>query len=185
MDELRNIWQSQEVEDMKMSIEELRAKASRFQTRIRWRNLREQVSCAIVIVSFASMFFRIPAAVPRISFLLIIAGALYVAWHIQAWGAGRALPSEMGGTNCLDFHRRELEKQRDLLRGVWKWYLGPLAPGLALFVGWGIVIAQPDRRWFPAVFAVLSAAAFWGIGWLNHRAARGLDRQIDELKQRS
>jgi hypothetical protein len=47
------------------------------------------------------------------------------------------LPAEMGREYGIAFYRRELEKQRDLLRGIWKWYLGPLIPGLALFVSLG------------------------------------------------
>jgi hypothetical protein len=181
MDDLRDIWQSQEVEEMKMSFEELRAKASKFQKRIRWRNLREQVACGVVIISFAAMGLKVPATVPRVSFGLIIAGAIYVAWHIQVWGMALALPADLGRASCLEFHRRELERQRDLLRNVWKWYLGPLVPGLALFVIWGIVVAPPERRWFPVAFAIFSAASFGLIGWLNRHAARRLDRQIEEL----
>ena len=167
---------------MTISIEELRAKAARFQRGIQWRNVREQVACGVVIIAFAAMAIRIPPTIPRISFGLIIAGALYIAWHLQVWGTARPLPSDMGRETCIDFHRRELERQRDLLRNVWKWYLGPLTPGLALFAIWCIVIAPPNRRWFPESYAAFCAAFFWGIGWLNRRAARALDRQIDDLK---
>jgi hypothetical protein len=39
MDDLRNLWQKQEVEEVKMiSVDELRVKAAKFQSRIRWRN---------------------------------------------------------------------------------------------------------------------------------------------------
>ena len=184
MDEIRNVWQKQEVEVMKMSVEELKAKAVKFEGTIRRRNLREQAACALVIVWFAVMFFRIPVTIPRIAFGLMIAGAIYVAWHIQAWGKGTPPPaSEMGGNACVRYYRRELERQRDLLNSVWKWYLAPLIPGLALFVTWCVFIAPPDRRWFPVTFAVVCVATFWGIGALNHRVARQLDRQIQELEQ--
>lgn len=166
---------------MKISIEELRAKASKFQTRIRWRNLREQAACGLVIVLFASRFFKTPQMVPRISFGLIIAGAMYVAWYLHAWGSAQPLPSDLGRDSCMEFHRRELERQRDLLRDIWKWYIGPFIPGFALFAGWLIVNVPAERRWRPAAFAVGCAAFFWGIGWLNRRAARCLDRQIGEL----
>lgn len=181
MEDLRDIWQNQETEVMKLSIAELRAKAMKFQKGIRLRNLREQVACIFVIISFAGAYRMIPLTIPRISFALIIAGTVYVAWYLQARGAAPALPAEMGRSNCIDFYRRELEKQRDLLRNVWKWYLGPLIPGMALFVSWSIVIARPERRWFPIAFAAFCAVVFWGIGWLNDRGARHIDRQIREL----
>ena len=50
MDDPRNLWQTQEVEEMRISVEELRAKAAKFNGRIRWRNVREYVAALIVIV---------------------------------------------------------------------------------------------------------------------------------------
>lgn len=181
MDELKNLWQDQEVEKMEISVEELRAKALKLHRRIRWRNLRELLAAAIVIASVTIQFIRVSATVPRISFGLVIAGTIYVVWQLQVRGSAMPIPAEMGRENGIAFYRRELERQRDLLRGIWKWYLGPLVPGLALFVIWGIVTAPPVRRWFPESYAVFCVALFWGIGRLNRRAACRLDRQIEEL----
>ena len=166
---------------MKFPVAELRAKASKFQTRIRRRNLREQVACVIVVLFFGWCFFKNPALVPRISYALIAAAAIYIAWHIQARGAATTLPSDMGTVSLVEFHRRELKKQRDLLRNIWKWYLGPMFPGMALLVGWGIAIAPPGKRYFPIPFAALCVVFLWAVGWINKRAARRLDRQIEEL----
>jgi hypothetical protein len=182
MDDFRNLWQSQEVEEMKISITELRAKATAFETRIRRRNLREQVACLFVIVAFGWAFFKSPATVPRIGFGLFVAGAIYVAWHLRAKGTANALPADIGSANCLEFYRKELEKQRDLLQDIWKWYLGPLIPGMAILVVGGILNAPPDRRWFSSTYAVFCVALFWGIGQFNFRAARRLSQQIEDLK---
>jgi hypothetical protein len=181
MPEFRDLWQRQELEEMKMSVEELRARASKLQKRIQWRNLREQLASGIVVVWFASMSMKVSATVPRTSFGLIIAGAIYTAVHLYVWGEVRPLPSEPGSQSCIDFYRCELERQRDLLRSIWKWYLGPLIPGLALFVGWGIVTSPPERRWLPELFAFVCVACFWAVARVNSRAARRFDRQIKEL----
>lgn len=181
MDDLRNLWQNQEVEEVRISVDELRVKAAKFQSRIRWRNLREQAACLFVITAFGAMSLRTPQAVPRISFALIIAGAIYVAWHIQKWGVPRVLPAELGRANCAGFYRDELERQCNLLRSIWKWYLGPLIPGMSLLVIYGIWVAPPRLRWFPITYALVAAAFFWLVGWLNQRAARQLERQIAEL----
>jgi hypothetical protein len=174
MDDLRNLWQNQEVEAMKISITELRAKAAAVEGRIRQRNLREQVACLLVLIGLGWLFFRPSPLVPRISFALMMAGAIYVAWHLQVKGAAKVLPSQLAGASCVEFYRRELEKQRDLARNVWKWYLGPLIPGMALLVIWG------RRNTLP--FATLSVVAFWTIDRMNRRAARSLEQQIDDLK---
>ena len=68
MDDLRNLWQNQEVEEVRISVDELRVKAAKFQGRIRWRNLREQAVCLFVIPAFGAMSLKIHQAVPRISF---------------------------------------------------------------------------------------------------------------------
>jgi len=182
MDDLRHLWQKQEVEEMKMiSVDELRVKAAKFQSRIRWRNLREQAACLFVIAAFGAMSLKTSQTVPRIGFALIIAGAIYVAWHLQKWGSPKVLPADLGRANCVGFYRDELERQRNLLRSIWKWYLGPLIPGMSLLVIYGIWVAPPDRRWFPLSYAVAAGAFFWLIGWLNQRAARRLEGQIAEL----
>ncbi len=181
MDDLRNLWRKQEVERVKISVEELRVKAAKFQSRIRWRNLREQAACLFVIAAFGAMSLKISQTVPRIGFALIIAGTIYVGWHLQKWGAPKVLPADLGRASCVRFYRDELERQRNLLRSIWKWYLGPLIPGMSLLVIYGIWAAPSDRRWFPIAFAVVAAALFWLVGWLNQRAARRLKGQIAEL----
>ncbi len=181
MDELRDLWQKQEVEEVRISVEELRAKAAKFQRRIQWRNLREQTACLIVIFVFGAMCVKTSQAVPRVSYVLIIVAALYIAWHLQARGAPRSLPAEMGRANGIEFYRSELERQRNLLRSIWKWYLGPMLPGMALLITYAIVTAPPGRRTFPAVYAVVAAAFFWLVSLINQRAAERFNRQIAEL----
>jgi hypothetical protein len=183
MDELRDLWQKQGVEEVKISVDELRAKAAKFQSRIRWRNLREQAACLFVIAAFGAMSVKTPQTVPRIAFALIVAAAIYVAFHIRKWGSPKVLPADLGLANCVGFYRDELERQRNLLRSIWKWYLGPLIPGLSLFVIYRIWVAPPDRRWFPIAYAVAAAAFFGLIGWLNQRGARQLEGQIAELNR--
>ncbi len=75
-----------------------------------------------------------------------------------------------------DFHRAELERQRDLLRGVWTGHLLPFVPGLAvLLVGAGSVRA--------AVFGVFCGVLFLIIGAVNTYAARELEREIRRLSE--
>jgi uncharacterized membrane protein YfcA len=181
MDDLRNFWQNQEVEEVRISVDELRVKAAKFQNRIRWRNLREQAACLFVIAILGAMSLMMPQTVPRISLALMIAAAIYVGWHIQKSGSPKVLPANLGRANCVEFYRGELERQRNLARSVWKWYLGPLIPGMSLLVIYAIWAAPSHLRWFPIVYAVAAAACFWLIGWLNQCAARRLERQIAEL----
>jgi hypothetical protein len=42
--DLGNLWQEQETEKMTITLDELKLKATRFDRRIHWRNLREYVA---------------------------------------------------------------------------------------------------------------------------------------------
>jgi hypothetical protein len=181
MNDPRDLWQSQEVEEMKIPVEELRAKAAKFQSRIHWRNAREYVAALVVIATFGRALWKNPHIVPRIASALIVAGAIYIVWHLWKSGAPKFLPADMGRVDCVRFYRRELERQRDLLRSVWKWYIGPLIPGMALSFIYAVAIAPADRRWHRVVGGAVLAAFIWIIGWMNQRAAGRLDGRIAEL----
>ena len=79
----------------------------------------------------------------------------------------------------MAFLRSELVRQRDALRNVHFWYLGPLVPAMVLIsaariVGhpWSWNLAFPEGAWAGFVFLL------W---WVNRRGARLLQRQIDAL----
>jgi hypothetical protein len=90
----------------------------------------------------------------------------------------------MGLASGLDFFRRELERQRDLVGSVWSWYLGPLIPGWVVLMVALARINPGHLRHFGLTFAAfnLFAALVFVLIWrLNLWAARRLQRRIDEL----
>src|SRR5437870_5229342 len=121
-DDILNVWQSQPVENIAMPIEEIRRRARQFERRIRNRNLREYVAGAAGIVIFTVYIFIFPQV--RIGSALIIAGMLCILFQIYKRATPGTLPADLGLTSSLQFHRRELVRQRDLLRTVWLWYIG-------------------------------------------------------------
>jgi hypothetical protein len=180
MDDPRNLWQTQEVEEMKFSVEELRAKAAKFNSMIRWRNVREHVAAVILIVWVGISLWKVPDTVERIAYALMIVGAMYYMWHLWKWGSAKSLPADLGRADCVRFYQSELARQRDLVSSIWKWALGPLLPGVALLNAYQIAFPPASRR-FSVITAVLVATMISTIGWLNLRAARRLDRRIAEL----
>jgi hypothetical protein len=183
MDDPRTIWQDQEVEEMKLSLDELHSKANRFKTRIWRRNLREFLASVVVVLCFGWSLWSTPAVVVRIADALVIAGALFYAWYLWKWGTPKSLPADLGRTDSVQFYRGELQRQRDLLRSVWAWALGPLVPGLALGFAYEIATAAPAKRLFHIALVAASAAFLAFVGWLNWRAARRLDRRIAEISR--
>jgi len=182
---MKELWQGQPTEGVRMSMEQIQASAGSFQRKIQWRNAREYVAAAAVVVFFGFQFVRTGDLVARIGFGLLIAGMCYMIWHLHFRGAWRPLPRDAGISNCIEFQRRELERQRDLLSHVWSWYLGPLVPGLAVLIV-DFAFASQGRikhsGLFVAAYSLFVAGIFIGIAKLNSNAARRLQKRIDELE---
>jgi len=184
--QLRELWQGQKTEGVRMSVAEVQASAGKFQRRIKGRNAREYAAAAAVVLFFGFEFWQAGDLLARIGFALLIAGICYLAWQLHARGSWSPLPRDAGLSSYVEYKRRELERQRDALSSVWRWYLGPLVPGLVvLMLAFGR--ANPghlQHMWlFVAIYAAVVAALFVGIGKLNSAAARKLQKEIDELDE--
>lgn len=182
--DIRKLWHEQREEAFKMSLDEIRRKAQRHGRTIRRRNGREYVAAAFVVTVFGYYIWHYNEWFMRIGSGLVIAGAVYMVFQLHRRGSGSSAPADLGMTTGLDFYRKELERQRALLSGVWRWYLGPFVPGLAV-ITLGAAITNPARSphsWmFAGSYAVVVALLFFLIARLNQRCADRLQRQIDEL----
>jgi Flp pilus assembly protein TadB len=149
----------------------------KFEKKIYWRNAREYVAAFVVVAFTALELWRGPDPLTATGFALIIAGVLYLVWQLHRHGSARTPPADLGLTSGVEFFRRELERQRDLVKRVWRWYLGPVAPGLIVVMA-GAARAIGRLEAVPVLFATFVFVFIWR---LNERAARKLQRQIDEL----
>jgi len=190
LDALQSLWTCQPEEEgmaPEMSIEEVRARAERFQSRIGRRNVVEYAASAFVVVVFVLQALLIPEPVVEAGAMLIALGAAVVAWrlHAQARAATRA-ERERAASSLVEFHRAELTRQRDALRSVWAWYLGPLVPGVVVFMlGVGTAPSAGLPLGIGLAISTLgllfAGAAFAFIGRLNTRAAERLQAEVDAL----
>jgi hypothetical protein len=176
------IWQSQPVEGIKMSAESLRQRSGKFEKMFRWRNAREYVASLLAAVGFGYFFATTRAVLFRIAYVLFIAGLGWVVFQLHRKGSSKSMPATMGTSTSLQFFRVELERQRDVVKNVWPWYLAPLVPGfVVLTVGYALARPYPvglaSAVWLDAIVAVL----FFLVWKMNQRAARCLQRTIDEL----
>lgn len=184
MSELHQLWKGQPAEPLQaLAAEELAQKAAAFQKRIARRNRSERLSAAIVTPVFLLYAWIYPYWVTKLGALLIVAGIFVLLWQLKRRADGPD-PSAALGQDLLAFHRAELVCQRDALRSVWLWYIGPLLPGLLLFL-WGRQqeLATPAAEaWHPWIHAI-TAVVLLAIVLLNLWVARKLQRQIDELDE--
>ncbi|WP_430403309.1 hypothetical protein [Hyphomonas sp.] len=187
-DPLQSLWCQQKEETFTMSMAEIHARATRFQSGIRTRNLTEYVAGLLVIGVFGWVAWLVPEPVVRLGAGLIIAGAVYVMWklHVLAGASSRAEIDQ--AVSLADFHCRALQRQRDALATVWRWYLAPFVPGILVFVGGTSLVADTGlplmaRLTSFAFSAAMVAGLFTAIAWLNARAVKEIDAQIAELEQ--
>lgn len=190
--DVTSVWRNQPRESVEISLEDIRRKAQKFQRRILWRNLREYAAAAIVVASFGYVFWwASPAPLIRAGCGLLIVGALLAMYALHRKGSARTVPAEMVFRTCMEFHREELRRQRDLARSVWTWYLLPFLPGLAVFLLgdflWAMQMpnAPAHRGVIATVFALAAvgcALVFAGVAKLNQWGARKIQREMDALE---
>jgi hypothetical protein len=179
----RNLWQNQDEEGggkVTITLNDIRTRAARLERRIYWRNMREYGAGVLVVAAFTVQLWRghgWQLAPP----LLLIVGTIYVMFQLHRRGGARSLPADAGLRASLDFHLRELGRQRDALHTVWLWYLLPFVPGFvaALFVK-AAESGINARLIVSGVVLVLLLFGAWG---LNEWTARKIDRRIQELRK--
>jgi hypothetical protein len=187
-DRLRSLWQSSGEPQSLPSAEKVGRRARAFERRLRWRNLREYAAAALVAGVFTYIAFVAQGTILlRLGCALCVGGILYVAVHLHRHGSPQAEDRAVATADYAAFYRRELERQRDLLRGIWRWYLGPLVPGMVLFMV-SVPLEAPvgPRRWPLWIAAIagagFSALVFLAVARLNQHAVRRIEREIETLR---
>jgi hypothetical protein len=183
--DLQTLWQSQKPEEPPMSLAEIRSKAGAFQRRILVRNVIEYAAGLIVVPSFALMAWNAPQVLTKVGAVLVALGALVCLWQLHARGGAKRAP-DAGAASLIDFHRQELERQRDALASVWLWYLGPFVPGMALILlsSWLAPVATrsvESQRAGTLMMTVIVVLVFLVIFLLNKLGAHHLQKEIDKL----
>ncbi len=188
--DMKDVWRNQPVADVPISLAELQQKAENLEKQIRRRNLREYAGSLIAMAIFGYYIWKFPAPMVRFGCVLVIAGVLVVLYQLHKRGAARIVPAGMAFRTCLDFHRRELERQRDPSRSVWTWYLLPFVPGMAIFLLglflWTMKLpnAPAHARLITISFSLTAAfvaLVFITVGKINNWGARKLQHKIDAL----
>ncbi len=179
---LKQLWQQQATPTVAFTQEAIRRQALAFQRRIAWRNRTEYAAGVLVMAVFAFYIWEFPFWLMRLGSALIIAGSLVLMWQLHRRASSQSTPADGAGMSCLAFHRAALVRQRDALRSVWLWYIGPLVPGLVVF-RWGVETALDAtapfaQGWVANLVIALVLLAVIGVNLL---AARKLQRKIEAL----
>ena len=183
-DDICSAWQAQGSDVVPLPLEEIRKRAVKFRSTIAWRNLREYLAMALLMPYFGYFAWTMPLPFMRLGYGLLMAGLVWSGYQLHRRAAAASAPGEMAWQNCVAFHRAQLERQRDALSGVWRWYLGPLVPGLATIgAAVGIPAFRKSIRTGLLCVACMAVVALivWQVGRVNKGAAAKIQRQIEEV----
>ena len=183
-DQLKQLWQSQGAPGVALSTDQLRRQAGVFQRRVLRRNALEYGAGLAVMLVFAFYIWAFPHALMRIGCVLIMLGCAWALVQMRRRAGGPALAWTAAELPSLEAHRRELVRQRDALRSVWLWYVGPFVPGMVVF-RWGVETELDASAPFARglVPNLVIAAVLLAVVWINRRAANKLQRQLDQLER--
>ncbi len=181
---VQNLWQSQPVEVTKMSVEDLRRRAGKFERRIRYRNIRESVASLIAAGLMGHFYIGAQDTASRVTFALFIAAMLWIVVALHRTGAVKPTPLDQDTATTQQFYRAELEHQLHVIRKVWWWYLAPMVPGCIACTVSYLMKAHHAGVWAWVALVFMNAlfvVSFYAVWKLNLRAARCLERMIQEL----
>src|SRR6185503_9655752 len=130
--EILRLWRQQASEEQMIPVDEIRTKAERLDTQTwRWR-VATTVLFILLLIKGALEVWRQTETLERAGDLLLMAALVYVAYRYRQLRLA-APPVALGRTNCREFYRAELVRQRDRSKDSWGFLL-PFVPGMAMAV---------------------------------------------------
>jgi hypothetical protein len=175
--DILGLWQQQASEEQMMPLDEIRTKAERLDTKTRRWRVVTAVFFILLLIKGASEVWIQTETLERAGDLLLMAALVYIAYRYRKLRLA-APPVALGRTNCREFYRAELVRQRDLSKDSWGFLL-PFVPGMALAVLGSAFESRPTSQLIAII--VLGVALFLGVAWWNAHTARKLQNEIDAL----
>ncbi len=181
----RDIWQNQATEPFRASVDELRRKAKRWQTRARDKTffsiiLGLALSSAVAIIAITGR-----DVIPRLGAALLSLWSVYFAYQAHRWLWPDRLEPHASASASLQFYRRELERRRDYNKHLWR------RAGLTFcFLGLALMVVPGVIKGFHIPRLLVNFVPFFVllIAWLvmfflmRKRQQGELQREIDELR---
>ena len=175
--EVLALWQQQAREEQMVPLDDIRVKAERLDAKSRRMRVWMASFFILLLIKGAAEVWFQDAILERAGDLMNVAALLYVAYRYRQQRLA-APPVALGRTNCVEFYRAELVRQRDLSEDSWG-YLLPFVPGTTLAVfGRGFENRPPGQI---IAIVVLGVAVFLGVHGWNVHTARRFQREIDAL----
>jgi hypothetical protein len=180
----QQVWLAQATEAPRISLEYIRHQASSLERGTRRRTTFNDILFVLagaLVVGFVwaapNVYLARPLMAAAVVYYLLF--LIYCTYRLHRHTAAQANTADAGVLDTLRFHRRQLERQRDFRRGVWRWTGLGMLPGLAMQVASMIIDSLP---WTGIAFLVGSCALAVGVQYITGEVrARRSQREIDAL----
>jgi hypothetical protein len=186
-DDPRTIWQNQSMESFAMPLEEIRQRARELHAKTRKKLLGTLAGPIAVALFYGFSLKEFPALRQTLNPLLGFA----LAWSLiglyflnrRMWSA--VMPGDAGFTTGMEFCRREIERQRDILRRVLLWSFGPVLLAIGTFILALAMIGSRAGGIFPNAFPFLILVVVWILAYfvIRFREQSQLQHELDELNE--
>jgi hypothetical protein len=184
-DNLKTIWQDQPTEAPTMTLEAIRQKASEYRSKTRRALLTSIVMVLIVIVISVFGIHHTSNAGIRLLFVFAIAWALTGQGLLHRGMWSENLSADATFSTGLEFYRREVERQQNLVRRILAWSFGPIVLSICTFIVTFFEITRGGSLRMRAVSVMPFTILFviWIILFFvfRSRGQRKLQQEIDEL----
>ncbi|HWE48679.1 MAG TPA: hypothetical protein VG273_02760 [Bryobacteraceae bacterium] len=118
-------------------------------------------------------------------FIAALAWSLAGLYFLNRGMWSSPMPGDAALSSGLEFCRRQIERQRDLVRRALLWSFGPVMLAIGTFVLALVMISKRERGIFPNGLPFLILVAVWVV-WgfvIRSREQRQLQREIEELRR--
>jgi hypothetical protein len=186
-DNLKTIWQDQPTEAPTMTLEMIRLKANEYRSKTRRALFGSISTVAIVVVLSVFGILHTSNLGSRLVFAVAIAWALAGQCFLHRGMWSESLPVDATFSTGLEFYRRELERQQDIVRRILEWTFGPVVLSICTLILTFFEITKGGNLRMRAIsvlpFAILFVA--WIILFFVFRSRRQkkLRLEIDELSE--
>ena len=175
---MRQIWRQQPGRH-DVALDEIRTKAKEFDARVQRWNLVTGLTLALLIAKNVWEVIVDVDLIERAGDSLLLVALVYVVLRFIGHARVTTAPAALGHTNCVDYYRAQLVRQREMSRDGWK-YILPFVPGFGLIIAGRALQGRPSSQ--VAALIIFAFALFAGVVWVIARGTRKLEREIAALE---
>jgi hypothetical protein len=163
-DELRALWRNQATASLRISPEQLRERARKFDSQARHRYMSNQVCWVLLVFVFGLAALLMPGGLLfQLGCALLALWALWCGYGERRWGSVLPGPPELSAVSvqsCALHYRAQLVRQRNIVLS-WPLGIGLAAPGFFVYC-LGFPLGPKPLPWAGAI-ALMGVGTFVGL----------------------